>query len=245
MIERYHIQVRDGPEKKKQKMVKVFAILRPVIRLLMKFYGLSPQIIETEPGTQIKIWAPSKSKSESKPNIVFLHGFGADGILNWLSQVMAISSNYAVYVPDLLFFGESITDKPGRSTAFQAEVIAAALKKIGVKKCTVVGLSYGASIGFKMAELCPELVEFVVASDTIIEFNESLSRAVVEKYGFPSLPEFLLPTTVVLGLQPKKAKPTKKEGSRTNRILYIGVLDLIRRGWKLREKSLHCNISTG
>ncbi|KAL1831546.1 hypothetical protein ACET3Z_001197 [Daucus carota] len=177
-------------------MVKVFAILRPVIRLLMKFYGLSPQIIETEPGTQIKIWAPSKSKFESKPNIVFLHGFGADGILNWLSQVMAISSNYAVYVPDLLFFGESITDKPGRSTAFQAEVIAAALKKIGVKKCTVVGLSYGASIGFKMAELCPELVEFVVASDTIIEFNESLSRAVVEKYGFPSLPEFLLPTTV-------------------------------------------------
>ena len=43
---------------------------------------------------------------------------------------------------------------------------------------------------------------------------------------------------LMLGLQPKKAKPTKKEGSRTNNILYIGVLDLIRRGWKLREKSL-------
>ncbi|KAL8116151.1 uncharacterized protein LOC141668013 [Apium graveolens] len=177
-------------------MVKVFAIIRPIVRLLMKFYGLSPQIIETEPGTKIKVWMPSKLKTETKPNIVFLHGFGADGIFNWLSQVMALSSTYAVYVPDLLFFGESITDKPGRSTAFQAEVIAAALKKAGVKKCTVVGLSYGASIGFKMAELCPELVEFVVASDTVIEFTESLSRVAAEKHGFSSLQEFLLPTTV-------------------------------------------------
>lgn len=171
-------------------------MLRPIVRLLMIFYGLSPKIIETETGTKIKIWVPSKSKSETKPNIVFLHGFAADGIFTWLSQVMAISSNYAVYVPDLLFFGESITDKSGRSTAFQAEVIAAALKKVGVKKCTVVGLSYGGSIGFKMAELFPELVEFVVASDTIIEFTESLKRDLLEKYGYSNLPEFLLPTTV-------------------------------------------------
>ncbi|KAL8116153.1 hypothetical protein AgCh_022596 [Apium graveolens] len=177
-------------------MATIFTFLKPAVRVLMKFYGLSQQIIETEPGTKIKIWVPSKSKSETKPNVVLLHGFGADGIFNWLSQVMAISSDYALYVPDLLFFGESITDKPGRSTAFQAEVIAAVLKKVGAKKCTLVGLTYGGSVGFMMAEMYPELVEFVVASDAVIEFPESLSRGIVDKYGYPSFPAFVLPTTV-------------------------------------------------
>ncbi|KAK1379437.1 AB hydrolase-1 domain-containing protein [Heracleum sosnowskyi] len=171
-------------------MVTIFAISKPIVWLLMKFYGLSPQIIETEPETQIKMCVPSKTKSRNKPNVVFLHGFAADGIFSWMSQVVAISSTYAVYVPDLLFFGGSFTDKPGRSTTFQAEVVVAALRKVGVKKCTVVGLSYGAAVGFKMAKLDPELVEFVVASDTIIELN------VLEKYGFDSFVDFLLPSTV-------------------------------------------------
>ncbi|KAL1818711.1 hypothetical protein ACET3Z_013580 [Daucus carota] len=161
----------------------------------MKFYGLSPQIVETEPGTKIKIWVPSKTKSANKPNVVFLHGFAGDGIFSWMSQVMAISSTHAVYVPDLLFFGGSYTDKPGRSTAFQAEVMAAALRKVGVKKCTVVGLSYGACVGFKMAKLDPELVEFIVASDTIIELNESFVRVVLDHYGFDNFVEFLMPKT--------------------------------------------------
>lgn len=162
----------------------------------MKFHGLTPQTVEIEPGTILKIWAPSKSKAQRKPNIVFLHGFAGDGIFAWLNQVRALASSYAIYVPDLLFFGGSTTNKPGRSTAFQAEVVAAGLKKLGVTKCSVVGLSYGASIGFKMAKLFPELVEAVVASDTVIELTESIWRGGLDKYGYKSLPEFLLPTTV-------------------------------------------------
>lgn len=101
-------------------MVKVFAVVKPLVRFLMKFYGITPQIVGIEPGTVIKIWVPTETlKNKSKPKkvkpaVVFLQGFAADGIFTWLSQVIAFSGKYSVFVSDLLFFGGSTTDKPDR-----------------------------------------------------------------------------------------------------------------------------------
>lgn len=186
-------------------MVKFFAIIKLLVRGLMKLVGMTPQLVEIERGTIIHVWVPTQTINKTspktfhkpnKPAIVLIHGFALDGILTWLFQVLNLSKNYSVYVPDLIFFGGSVTDKADRSTGFQADCFAKALRKFGVDKCSVVGLSYGGMVGFKMARLHSGLVESLVVSSTVIELTESISDASLKSIGFSCWKDFLLPESV-------------------------------------------------
>ncbi|PNX63514.1 epoxide hydrolase, partial [Trifolium pratense] len=151
----------------------------------------------------MRFWVPSETISKikpiskpTKPVVVLLHGFSSDGLTTWLSQIIMLAKNYAVYVPDLIFFGGSTTDKSDRSPTFQAECLAAGLKKLGVEKCVVVGFSYGGMVAFKMAELYSELVQAVVVTGSILAIQESMiSSSAVENVG-SSWSEILLPSSV-------------------------------------------------
>lgn len=147
----------------------------------MKIVGITPQKIEIEPGTTVNFWAPTHIDGKSRTSVVLLHGFFSDGILTWIFQVLALSvaGKYDVYVPDLIFFGDSTTDKPDRSVSFQAECVAKGLRKLGVQRCTVVGFSYGGFVGFKLANLYPELVHSMVTSgSTFLELDEILKNTI-------------------------------------------------------------------
>ncbi|XP_047333410.1 epoxide hydrolase 4-like [Impatiens glandulifera] len=174
-------------------MVNIFDAVTPLLHGLMKLTGVTPKSIEIEPGTIIKIWLP---KQQTKPAIVFLHCFSMDGIFNWFPQVLSLSNRYSVYVPDLLFFGGSTTDQPERSAGFQAQCMAHALRKVGVEKCTIVGLSYGGMVGFKMAELYPDLVDSIVVSSTVMELTETISNDAFQRLNITNWSEFMLPETV-------------------------------------------------
>ncbi|XP_034927572.1 uncharacterized protein [Populus alba] len=188
-------------------MVNSIAIYTSFLRAILGLAGVRPQSVEIEPGTVVHIWAPSETAKKtnnlkqaenkpSKPAVVFLHGFGFNGILSWQFQVLALAKEYSVYVPDFLFFGGSITDRAERSPAFQAECMAKCLRKLGVEKCTLVGLSYGGMVGFKMAEMFPDLVDSFVVSCSVMALTESISRASLERIGFPSWVRHLVPDTV-------------------------------------------------
>ncbi|OWM83832.1 hypothetical protein CDL15_Pgr004263 [Punica granatum] len=101
----------------------------------MKFVGLRPQMIEIEPGTVIKLWAPTKTSD--KPAVILLHGFAVDGMLTWQLQALSLAGQYAVYVPDFMFFGGSTTDRTEKSVAFQAQCVPGVLKRLGVGRCIV------------------------------------------------------------------------------------------------------------
>ncbi|GFQ06849.1 epoxide hydrolase 4 [Phtheirospermum japonicum] len=116
-------------------------------------------------------------RPSTKPVVVLVHGFAAEGIVTWQFQVGSLAKNHAVYVPDLLFFGGSTTDSPDRSPTFQAECLAKGLRKLGIERCTVVGFSYGGMVAFKMAEMWPELVAAVVVSGSILAMTDSISSA--------------------------------------------------------------------
>ncbi|KAK3026986.1 hypothetical protein RJ639_041747 [Escallonia herrerae] len=183
-------------------MMNVFWLIRLLLHGLMKLVGMTPQVVEIEPGTVINIWVPSETitkngecKRANKPVVVFVHGFAADGIFTWLFQVLALSGTYSLYVPDLLFFGGSFTDKTERSPSFQAECLSKALRNLGVEKCTLVGFSYGGIICFKMAKLHADLVESLVVSSSVVELTESISSASLENIGCSSW-SYLLPETV-------------------------------------------------
>ncbi|OMO75644.1 hypothetical protein COLO4_25942 [Corchorus olitorius] len=179
-------------------MVSFLKIYKFFLHGLLKVAaGLSPQTIEIEPGTVMNVWVPTQSTTKTKkPAVVFLHGFGFDGILTWQFQALALAKDYSVYVPDFLFFGGSTTDKSERSVEFQAECMAKLLRKLGVEKCTLVGLSYGGMVGFKMAEMFPDLVESMVVTCSVMALTESITRDGLERIGFGSWADYLLPVTV-------------------------------------------------
>ncbi|WCJ33905.1 alpha/beta-Hydrolases superfamily protein [Euphorbia peplus] len=162
---------------------------------LLRLVGMKPQLVEIEAGTVMHYWLPSRTRS-NKPALVFLHGFGVAGALTWPIQVLTLSRTYEVYVPDLIFFGNSTTDKLDRSLEFQAQCVAKSLKKLGVEKCIVVGSTYGGMVGFKMGEMYPDLVKSMVVSGSVLALTESLSSERMNKIGFSSWSGFFIPRTV-------------------------------------------------
>lgn len=182
----------------------VLKVQKQLTRGLMKMAGLKPYKVEIEPGTVMSFWVPSeiitkpkknkkKPEKPEKPVIVLVHGFAAEGTMTWQFQVKALTKKYAVYIPDLLFFGDSITDKTERSVSIQAECLATGLRKVGVEKCIVVGFSYGGMVGFKMAEIYPDFVQAIVASGSIWPLTHSMSESILKELGFSSFSELLLP----------------------------------------------------
>lgn len=190
-------------------MVNLVAAQKPLLHGLMKMAGVVPYTLEIEEGTSMNFWVPKetlnkpnkreKPKIMSRPNkpvVVLIHGFAAEGIVTWQFQVGSLSKKYSVYVPDLLFFGESKTDKADRTPTFQAECLATGLRKLGVDKCSVVGFSYGGMVAFKLAELYPDMVDGLVISGSILAMTCSMSDETMQRLGFSSSSELLLPTSV-------------------------------------------------
>ncbi|XP_023742030.1 uncharacterized protein LOC111890079 [Lactuca sativa] len=187
-------------------MGNVFVVLTPLIHGIVMLAGLTPQTIEIEPGTLMNIWVPKEIVTKydgkivyvppTKPTVLLLHSFAMDGIFTWFLQVLALTREYSVYVPDFLFFGGSITDRNERSASFQAEFVAKGLKKLRVENVTLVGLSYGGMIGFKIAQLYPNLVKSMVMSATVTELTESISLDSYKRLGLSSWSDLLMPSTV-------------------------------------------------
>jgi pimeloyl-ACP methyl ester carboxylesterase len=191
-------------------MVNLVAAQKPLMHGLMKMAGIRPYTVEIDSGTTMSFWVPSETitkpkKKEEKPQIiakpnkpvvVLVHGFAAEGIVTWQFQVGALTKKYSVYIPDLLFFGGSGTDRSERSPKFQAECLVTALRKLGVEKCIIVGFSYGGMVAFKMAEMYPELVQAIVISGSILAMTDSISVSSLQELGFSSSSELLLPNSV-------------------------------------------------
>lgn len=169
-------------------------IQKPLLTKLLKWAGVEQRVIEIEEGTTMSCWTPIKSST--KPPLVLVHGFAAEGGVTWQFQIGKLAKEYSVYIPDLLFFGKSVTVSRQRSETFQAECLMKLLKKLNVEKCGMVGFSYGGMVAFKMAEMYPELVSCLVISGSVIAMTDSISQTSLNRLGFSSSAELLLPTTV-------------------------------------------------
>ncbi|XP_026390484.1 uncharacterized protein LOC113285968 [Papaver somniferum] len=182
-------------------MVNLIEAQKPLLRGLMKLAGLTPHTVEIEKNTVMNFWVPSATlkenkKPNNKPIVVLIHGFAAEGIVTWQFQVGALTKKYRVYVPDLLFFGGSTTDSADRSPSFQADCLVTGLRKLGVEKCTIVGFSYGGMVAFKMAERYPDLIQAMVISGSVLAMTDSLGDDCLNRLGFSSSSELLLPNSV-------------------------------------------------
>lgn len=180
-------------------MVNFVEAQKPVVHWLMRMAGLQQVMVEIEAGTKMNFWIPKekgKAKKKRKPAVVLIHGFAGEGIMTWQFQVPALTSNYSLYIPDLLFFGDSITDSKDRSPMFQADSVIKALEKLKVDKCSVVGFSYGGMVAFKMAESRADMIQSLIVSGSVIAMTDSISDSCLERLGFSSSSQLLLPESV-------------------------------------------------
>ena len=106
-------------------------------------------------------WIP-KTHKDKKPNLLLIHGLGTNAMWQWDEFISPLSSKFNIYLPDLLFFGDSYTTRPERSEAFQAQCVMRTMEALGVKKMSVVGISYGGFVGYNLAVQFPEAVEKLV-----------------------------------------------------------------------------------
>ncbi|XP_006655626.1 uncharacterized protein LOC102719392 [Oryza brachyantha] len=181
------------------RMVNWVEVQRKLLGLLAEYSRLRRlDVAVDDAGTIMSFWAPKDKAApgERRSSVVLVHGFAGDGIVTWGLQVPALAKLHDVYVPDLLHFGGSASPSPDRSTGFQAACIAAALRKLGVERCTVVGFSYGGFVAFRMAEADPGLVRSIVVSGSAVHMTDAMNDALLARRGARTVGELLLPESV-------------------------------------------------
>ncbi|XP_021285236.1 uncharacterized protein LOC110417293 isoform X2 [Herrania umbratica] len=130
-------------------------------KLSFKKSGLRSAIADLQDGTIMHCWVP-KIRKDSKPNLLLIHGLGANAMWQWGDILRQMIPYFNIFIPDLLFFGESYTTRPERSESFQAQCVMRVMERNSVRKLSLVGLSYGGFVGYSLAAQFSEAVERVV-----------------------------------------------------------------------------------
>jgi pimeloyl-ACP methyl ester carboxylesterase len=98
--------------------------------------------------------------------IVLIHCFTC-AINYWDEMVPLLARRHRVIAVDLLGHGGSEKPASGYSVPDQASAVAAVLAKLGVRDAEVVGHSLGGPVTIALAEQSPQLVDRMVAIDSI------------------------------------------------------------------------------
>lgn len=131
------------------------------LKSCFKRLGFRSSVTDLQDGSVMHCWVP-KTRNDSKPDLVLIHGLGANALWQWTNIIPHMIHYFNVYVPDLLFFGDSFTTRPERSESFQAECVMRVMEAHSVKKLSLVGLSYGGFVGYSMAAQFKEKIGKVV-----------------------------------------------------------------------------------
>ncbi|GAV83898.1 Abhydrolase_6 domain-containing protein [Cephalotus follicularis] len=130
-------------------------------RYSFKNAGLKSSTTDFGDGTIMHCWVPKRHNSQN-PTLLLIHGLGANAMWQWKAFISPLMANFNIYVPDLLFFGDSYTSRPERSEAFQARCLMGLMEAHGVRKMNVVGISYGGFVAYSLAAQFKDRVYKVV-----------------------------------------------------------------------------------
>ncbi|HET8639503.1 MAG TPA: alpha/beta fold hydrolase [Solirubrobacterales bacterium] len=98
--------------------------------------------------------------------IVLIHCFTCS--INWWDRMMPLlTPTHRVVAIDLLGHGGSEKPDSGYSIPDQADLVAQALSRLGVRNAEVIGHSLGGPVAIALAEQSPQLVDRLVTIDSI------------------------------------------------------------------------------
>ncbi|GKV41104.1 hypothetical protein SLEP1_g48681 [Rubroshorea leprosula] len=157
--------------------------------------GLRSTITDLHDSTVMHCWIPTV-REYSKPNLLLIHGLGANALWQWGDIIRFMTPHFNVFVPDLVFFEESYTTRPERTEAFQAQCLMRLMEAHSVKKFSLVGLSYGGFVGYGLAAQFSEAVErVVICSAGVCMEEKDLKEGVFRVSDLEEAASILVPQT--------------------------------------------------
>ncbi|KAK2389721.1 hypothetical protein P8452_27267 [Trifolium repens] len=157
--------------------------------------GLKSTTTDLGDGTVMHCWVP-KTNKKHKPSLILIHGIGANAMWQWNPFISQLTRHFNVYVPDLVFFGDSYTIRPERSEQFQAKCVMGLLEGHGVSRMSVVGLSYGGFVAYSMAAMFPErVVKLVVCCAGVCLEDKDMDDGLFQVKSVDEAVSVLLPQT--------------------------------------------------
>jgi pimeloyl-ACP methyl ester carboxylesterase len=184
-------------------MRRGWKILIGVVVALAVLLGLNALVVDhetksasvTEPGGRI-LQLPGgdlqvvEHGPRSASPIVLIHCFTC--AINWWDKMVPLlDRDHRVVAIDLLGHGGSEKPDSGYSIPNQADLVAQALGRLGVREAEVVGHSLGGVVAVALAQQSPQLVNRVVIVDTPPTHEEG-DLGLVARLGFaPVIGEFL------------------------------------------------------
>ncbi|MEG0789621.1 MAG: alpha/beta hydrolase [Alistipes sp.] len=93
--------------------------------------------------------------------VVLLHGY-LESLLVWEDFIPLVYKEVRVVTLDLPGHGVSVVSGTTHTMEFLADVVAAALKALGISRCTLVGHSMGGYVALSFCERHPEMLDGLV-----------------------------------------------------------------------------------
>jgi pimeloyl-ACP methyl ester carboxylesterase len=158
--------------------------------------GLKSKQIQLSNGTSLHCWVLQNkphSLENQRPTLLLIHGFGADGLNGWDTQICALGKHFDLLIPDLIFFGDSTTTSSERTELFQAECMKNMVEYLGVESVIVVGHSYGGFVAFWMAHKYPNFVRRLVIVSSAVCMTPSTNDSLLKEFESSDIKDLLLP----------------------------------------------------
>lgn len=138
------------------------------------------------------------SNDTIKPYLLMLHGMGAGAKENWHKQIRTLSKHYNLIVPDLIYFGESISTENDFSLDFQVIQLNEVLQKLIIsKKINVVGFSYGGLCAAYYNQIYNgEVNKLIIIDGPVKYFSIHAADSLAKIAGANSINNLLAPQTL-------------------------------------------------
>jgi pimeloyl-ACP methyl ester carboxylesterase len=152
------------------------------------------------------------SNNVNKPYLLLLHGMGANARSNWFKQIGYLSKHFNLLVPDLIYFGESVSKETNYSPEFQAEQINQAIKQLNVvNPMHVMGFSYGGLVAAVYNQLfANEVSKLIIMNGPVKFFSGQMADSIARVSGASNITALLVPQTVTEFKALQKAAVSRK-----------------------------------
>ena len=125
-------------------------------------------------------WVTEENSSESKPKLVFLHGFGGgSSAYEWSKVYPAFATEYRIVAPDLIGWGKSAHPQRNYQIDDYLDTITEFLQAICDQPTTVIASSLTAAFVIRVAIARPELFKSLILTTPagLSDFGEDYTRS--------------------------------------------------------------------
>lgn len=122
--------------------------------------------LEKVHGDTIEYW----DSGGSLPAIVLIHGFGAESKYQWFKQVLALSKQYRIVMPNLLYFGQTEPTSARYEITDQVGLIRKLKSHLNLDSVALMGVSYGGLISVELTRQTPDEVSKLFVFDAPVKY---------------------------------------------------------------------------